>query len=242
MAQPLQPQPGPVSDMNAQSASTPSFVGLPGMPPPGALAEDGVPASAVAAEHDVPPAPPMMPASTAAFVSETDFERELDREEWNATYGVPIMLTLICGAVAIALSAYYGSTQAGAEFGAQTGAILGALGYLVLAGFAIPLGVFAAWLVGKMFGNDMGGFTSIVIRTLAVYTTCDALAGTMDLVMPPLLRVLIMFPIGLMIAAKLYGIGMLEAFVLAVVRGALAFLLGMLLLSFFLGILMAGSM
>ncbi len=206
--------------MVAPEPSTPTAV--PASAPPG-----GVAAPAPAAPHPQTQASPAQVAplrgvvtgpngEKAIFLSDEEFDSEFLKERHTLHVGI----ASVCSGLFLIIYAGIGMVGAG-PLGGIGLAVLGA----VLLGVSVAVGAGAAWIVGKLFGEDFGAFRILMLRVGAVVSAQFLVLMGLAAVVGPILAMLLSLPVLLFLAAWLLGMDMLQAFVFTVVMKILEWLL-----------------
>ena len=236
---PLQPTPAPTATASESPTDVrPALVPInPGMvapepPAPPAVHASSPPANSVAVP--VPAAPhPQAQASPAqvaplrgvvtgpngekaVFLSDEEFDSEFLKESHTLHIGI----ASVCSGLFLIMYAGIGMVGAGPLAGIGL-AVLGA----VLLGVSVAVGTGAAWIVGKLFGEDFGAFRILTLRVSAVVSTQFLVLMGFAAVVGPILAMLISLPVLLFLAAWLLGMNMLQAFVFTVVMKILEWFL-----------------
>ena len=235
---PIQPTPGAAS--KSPTNARPGLVPInPGMVAPEPSAPPSAPTSAppngIAVAAPAPPLPSTEEASPAqvaplrgvvtgpngeqaVFLSDEEFDRDFLKESHTLHIGI----ASVCSGLFLIIYAGIGMVGAG-PLGGIGLAVLGA----VLLGVSIAVGTGAAWIVGKLFGEDFGAFRILMLRVSAVVSAQFVVLMGFAAVVGPILGMLISLPVLLFLAAWLLGMDMLQAFVFTVVMKILEWVLFM---------------
>lgn len=237
---PLQPTPAsPAAASESPTNVRPALVPInPGMvapepPAPPAVHASSPPASSVAVPVPAAPHPQAQEASPAqvaplrgvvtgpngekaVFLSDEEFDSEFLKESHTLHIGI----ASVCSGLFLILYAGIGMVGAGPLAGIGL-AVLGA----VLLGVSAAVGTGAAWIVGKLFGEDFGAFSILMLRVSAVVSAQFLVLMGFAAVVGPILAMLISLPVLVFLAAWLLGMNMLQAFVFTVVMKILEWFL-----------------
>lgn len=231
---PLQPTPAPTA--TASESPTNSRPGLVPSNPPKAGPESSAPASAppggvaaiaLAAPYPQAQASPAQVAplrgiltgpnsEKAVFLSDEEFDREFLKE----SHALHIGIASVCSGLFLIMYAGIGMVGAG-PLGGIGLAVLGA----VLLGVSVAVGTGAAWIVGKLFGEDFGAFRILMLRVGAVVSAQFLVLMGFAALVGPILAILISLPVLLFLATWLLGMNMFQAFVFTVVMKILEWVL-----------------
>ena len=231
---PLQPTPAPpAADSESPTNVRPALVLInPGMAGPESSVPASAPPTGVAA---IPPAAPHLQAQAspaqvaplrgvltgpngeeAVFLS----DEEVDRDFLKESHTLHIGIASVCSVLFLIMYAGIGMVGAG-PLGGIGLAVLGA----VLLGVSVAVGTGAAWIVGKLFGEDFGAFSILMLRVSAVVSAQFLVLMGFAAVVGPILAMLLSLPVLLFLAAWLLGMNMLQAFVFTVVMKILEWVL-----------------
>ena len=152
----------------------------------------------------------------AVFLSDEEFDGEFLKESHTLHIGI----ASVCSALFLIIYAGIGMAQAG-PLGGVGLAVLGA----VLLGVSVAVGTGAAWIVGKLFGEDFGAFRILMLRVCAVVSAQFLVLTGLAAVVGPILAILISLPVLLFLAVWLLGMNMFQAFVFTVVMKILEWFL-----------------
>ncbi len=231
---PRQPIPAPPaatseSPTNAHPCLVPINPGMaaPESPFPASAPPGGVPAPAPAATHPQAQASPAQVAplrgvltgpngEKAVFLSDEEVDRDLLKESHTLHIGI----ASVCSGLFLIIYAGIGMVGAGP---------LGGIGLAVLAavllGVSVAVGTGAAWIVGKLFGEDFGAFSILMLRVSAVVSAQFLVLMGFAAVVGPILAMLISLPVLLFLATWLLGMNMFQAFVFTIVMKILEWVL-----------------
>ena len=229
-------QPTPAAPAAASESPTNALPGLVPINPPMAGPESSVPASdpprgvaaiAPAAPHlqaQASPAPvaPLRGILTgpngekAVFLSDEEFDRDFLKESHTLHIGI----ASICSGLSLIIYAGIGMAGAG-PLGGIGLAVLGA----VLLGVSVAVGTGAAWIVGKLFGEDFGAFGILMLRVCAVVSAQFLVLMGFAAVVGPILAMLVSLPVLLFLAVWLLGMNIFQAFVFTIVMKILEWIL-----------------
>ena len=236
---PLQPTPAPTATASDSPTNVrPSLVPInPGMVAPEPPAPTAVPAStpppggvavaAPAAPHPQAQASPAQVAPLRGVLTGPNGEKavylsdeEVDREFLKESHTLHIAIASVCSGLFLIIYAGIGMVGAG-PLGGIGLAVLGA----VLLGVSVAVGTGAAWIVGKLFGEDFGAFRILTLRVGAVVSAQFLVLMGFAAVVGPILAILISLPVLLFLAVWLLGMNLFQAFVFTVVMKILEWVL-----------------
>ena len=236
---PIQPVPAaPATASESPTNVRPALVPInPGMvapepPAPAAVPASAPPASGVAVAAPAAPQPqaqasptqgaPLRGAVTGpngekvVFLSDDEFDTEFLKENHTLHIGI----ASICSGLLLIIYTGIGMVESG---------LLGGIGLAilvaVLVGVSVAVGSGAAWIVGKLFGEDFGTFPILMLRVGAVVSAQFLVLLGIAAVVGPILAMLITLPVLLILATWLLGMNMLQAFVFTVVMKILEWVL-----------------
>ena len=187
----------------------------------------GVAAIPPAAPHPQAQAPPARVAplrgvltgpngEKAVFLSDEEVERDFLKESHTLHVGI----ASVCSGLFLIIYAGIGMAGAGPLAGIGL-AVLGA----VLLGVSVAVGTGAAWIVGKLFGEDFGALSVLMLRVCAVVSAQFLVLMGFAVVVGPILAMLLSLPVLLFLAVWLLGMNMFQAFVFTVVMKILEWVL-----------------
>jgi hypothetical protein len=179
----------------------------PTMTPAAAPGVDVASPPAFASESDPGPELQGQLGNGVSIVTEAEVHADIMRED----HTLPVVLLIACTLMTIFISA----GQVLGEAGVVGAAAVGVATFVGL-GAVIVINTPAAWLVGKMFGEDFGSFPVLALRVGAVNATQMLVGLGLSTVLSPIVAMLAGFPIFLALAVWLIGMNLLQAIVFSV--------------------------
>ncbi|MHC5114305.1 MAG: hypothetical protein ACYTGP_07745 [Planctomycetota bacterium] len=161
-----------------------------------------------------PPAAPATPDAEPSssepvyFTSENEYEADLLKE----SHGLPAMVLAICLGMTLVISA--ASTWADAGF---IGVLLTSVATVIALGLVSVLNTGVGWLVGKMFGTDLGSIGSLFLRICAVNAAHGLALVGLTAMTNPLLALFIGFPVYVALVTWLVGMDILQSLIFTVI-------------------------
>ena len=188
-----------------------SMPSAPGGMPPTPAAEVAQPAGPVA--NVAPPLPltgvvTTPSGETGVFISEQQILDDVMKED----HTLPAAVAVLCGGLTLVIYAAQGLAQAG-----PVGAILMFVLTGVVLAVSVVLSTFAAWVVTKMFGEDFGSLSGLLLRVSAVVAAQALLFLGLTAVIGVIPAMLASVPILLVLSMWLLGMSLFQAFVFAVI-------------------------
>ena len=144
---------------------------------------------------------------TGVFISEQQILDEVMKEN----HTLPVAVAVLCGGLTLVIYAAQGLAQAGPVGAIGMGVLMG-----VVLAVSVVLSTFAAWVVSKMFGEDFGSLSGLLLRVSAVVAAQFLLFLGLTAVIGPILAILASVPILLALSVWLLGMNLFQAFVFAV--------------------------
>lgn len=187
--------------------SIPSAPG--GMPPApaGDMAQPAAPVANVAPPLPLAGVVTTPTGETGVFIPEHQILDDVMKEN----HTLPAVVAVLCGGLTLVIYAAQGLAQAG-----LAGAIVMCVLMGVVLAVSVVLSTFAAWVVTKMFGEDFGSLSGLLLRVSAVVAAQFLLFLGLTAVIGPIPAILASVPILLALSVWLLGMSLFQAFVFAV--------------------------
>ncbi|MHC4413979.1 MAG: hypothetical protein ACYS0G_01715 [Planctomycetota bacterium] len=150
------------------------------------------------------------------FISEGEFVDDLLKDDLT----LPKLVLAICGGVTLLILAAIGMSENGPALAIGLGIVAGI--FFCIAG---ATGTAAAWVTGKIFGEDFGSLGSLALRVAAVTAAEILLYAALSAAFGPILTYIASLPVLLLLVVWIVGMNLFQAFVFSVVLKMIELLL-----------------